>query len=251
MTAPIAVQLYTVREALAQDFIGTIGKIADMGYAGVETAGNYGGSPEAGAALFRELGLQIAGSHIGLPIGDDKNKILDTIAALGGKTLVCPWLPPENFQTLEGIQAVCDRINEADAHARARGMRLGYHNHDFEFAPLPDGSRPYDHMRRLLAPTVFFEVDTYWVQTAGGDPAAVVRELGERAPLLHIKDGPAVRGEPMTAVGEGVINVPPIVEAGTAAEWLIVELDQCATDMIEAVEKSIQYLTSKGLGRGR
>jgi hypothetical protein len=75
--------------------------------------------------------------------------------------------------------------------------------------------------------------------------------MGDNAPLLHIKDGPAVRGDPMTALGEGVIDIPSVVEAGAGAtEWLIVELDECATDMLTALEKSYRYLVDKGLGRG-
>jgi hypothetical protein len=69
--------------------------------------------------------------------------------------------------------------------------------------------------------------------------------------LLHIKDGPAVRGEPMVAVGDGVLDVPSIIQAGAGStQWLIVELDACATDMMEAVEKSYDYLVGKGLARG-
>ena len=83
------------------------------------------------------------------------------------------------------------------------------------------------------------------------DPAKVVKELGPRAPLLHIKDGPAVKDEPQVAVGDGVLDFPRIVQAAEGAvEWLIVELDHCGTDMMEAVEKSYQYLVKGGLARG-
>ena len=76
-------------------------------------------------------------------------------------------------------------------------------------------------------------------------------ELGKRAPLLHIKDGPCVKGQPMTAVGDGKVDVPAVAKAGAAtAEWMIVELDSCATDMMAAVKKSYDYLTGKGFARG-
>ncbi|MCK5328239.1 MAG: sugar phosphate isomerase/epimerase, partial [Candidatus Latescibacteria bacterium] len=79
----------------------------------------------------------------------------------------------------------------------------------------------------------------------------VVRELGVRAPLLHIKDGPCTKEAPMTAVGEGVVDFRSIVEAaGETAEWMIVELDRCATDMMEAVATSYTYLIEEGLARG-
>ena len=106
-------------------------------------------------------------------------------------------------------------------------------------------------MLENLDPAVFFQIDTYWVQTAGLDPARVVKELGRRAPLLHIKDGPAVKGEPHVAAGDGVMDFPDIVQAaGDAAKWLIIELDDCATDMMTAVEKSYRYLAGKGLAYG-
>lgn len=252
MTPPISLQLYTVRDALANDYEGTIRRVAALGYAGVETAGNYNGEPEKALGLFRELGLTVSGGHFSLPLGDDKNKILDTAAALETNTLICPWLDPGLFKSADSIKQVCDMLNEANENAQARGMRLGYHNHWFEFERLPDGSLPHEHMRRLCSPSIFFELDTYWIKTAGEDPAAVVTELGSRAPLLHIKDGPAKQGEPMLAVGEGVVDVPAVINAGGSnTEWLIVELDQCATDMLTAVEKSINYLKNKGLGRGK
>jgi sugar phosphate isomerase/epimerase len=106
-------------------------------------------------------------------------------------------------------------------------------------------------MLDCLDPAIFFEVDTYWVQTAGLDPATVLEELGRRAVLLHIKDGPAVKGEPQVAVGEGLLDFPGIVQAAdSTAEWLIVELDDCATPMLGAVERSYRYLVGEGLAHG-
>jgi sugar phosphate isomerase/epimerase len=74
------------------------------------------------------------------------------------------------------------------------------------------------------------------------DPVSVIKELGKRAPLLHIKDGPCEQGKPMTAVGKGKMDFPPILKVANFAEWLIVELDSCATDMLEAVKESLTYL---------
>lgn len=106
-------------------------------------------------------------------------------------------------------------------------------------------------MLELLDPAIFFEVDVYWVKTAGLDPAKVLTEIGERSPLLHIKDGPARQGLPMVAVGEGSLEIPKIIAAKeTETEWLIVELDECATDMLDAVRASYLYLTENGLGYG-
>ena len=250
MTTPIALQLYTLRDLLAQDYEGTVRKVADMGYVGVETANLFGDSPASAAKLFGELGLAVTSAHSPLPLGDNKQEVIDTMRALNCKRLILPWQQPELFQSLDGIKKVGDLLNEASAVAKANGFQVGYHNHWFELEPL-ENRIPIDVMLEYLDPDVFLEVDVYWVQTAGQDPVQVIRRLGSRAPLLHIKDGPCQIEEPMTALGEGVVDIPGVVAAGAAStEWLIVELDRCATDMLEAVRKSYQYLVGKGLARG-
>ena len=251
MSAPIALQLYSLRELLNADYATGIRKVAEIGYAGVETAGFPGTTPQAAAKLFGELGLTVCSAHSPLPLGDKQAQALDMMAALGCERLICAWWPPEQLKTTDSIQRVCDQLNEGSAVARANGLSLGYHNHWAECEVI-EGRRAYEIMLDFLSPEVFFEVDTYWAKTAGVDPAAMVRQLGGRAPLLHIKDGPCVMDAPMTAVGDGIVDVPGIVAAGAGtADWLIVELDRCATDMLEAVTKSYRYMIGKGLAHGR
>ena len=250
MTSPIALQLYTLRDQLAQDYEGTIRTVADMGYIGVETANMFGDSPASAAKLFRELGLTVTSAHSSLPLGDQKQEVIDTMGALNCKRLILPWQPLELFQSLDGIKRVCDSLNEASAIAKANGLQVGYHNHWFEFQPV-ENRIPVDVMLEHLDPDVFLEIDVYWVQTAGQNPVETVRRFGSRAPLLHIKDGPCEIEAPMTALGEGLVDIPGVVTAGTeATEWLIVELDRCATDMLEAVSKSYRYLIDRGLAHG-
>ena len=142
------------------------------------------------------------------------------------------------------MKALAETFNQAAAVAAENGMKFSIHNHEFEYA-IVDGVPAIYTLKEYLDPTVYFQVDTYWVQVAGQDPLTVVADYGERAPLLHIKDGPATKDADMTALGEGVIDVPGIIKAGEPhTEWLIVELDRCATDMLEALEKSYQYLAS-------
>jgi sugar phosphate isomerase/epimerase len=271
MPVPVALQIYTVRDSVAADFEGVVRKVAEIGYAGLEL-GVKGTMDDRAARLYRELGLEIPSTHGPLPLGEEKNEVLDTMARLGCKRL---GTGPggDDCRTVDRLKAYCDRVNEGWAVAKANGLSLHIHNHWWEFLPL-EGSTAHQRMRELLAPEICFQVDTYWVQTGGGDPAMVVRELGARAPLLHIKDGPRltlpagtgadyesrhaamrkVWGESpgMTAVGEGTLDFPGIVAAGTGkTEWLIVEMDKCPTDMMEAVRKSYDYLTGKGLARGR
>ena len=185
-----------------------------------------------------------------MPIGDQKAQVLSAMAAIGS-TRIISGKGPDDFGTLEQIKRTCDLFNEAAAVARANGMTFGIHNHWWEYTPI-EGQYPYQAMLDLLDPDIFFEVDTYWVQTAGVDVIAVIQELGERAPLLHIKDGPCDKAEPMTAVGDGVMNFPAIVKAaGEVPQWLIVEQDRTAGDMMVDVQRSVTYLVQQGLGRGK
>lgn len=251
MTAPIALQLYTVREALAKDFPGVIKKIASIGYVGVELIFNLPGTTISEAAqLFDELGLQVPSAHVPLPIGDNKTKVLDYMAAFGCQRIISPGQGADSLATVARVRQTCDLFNEAHAVAAENGMEFGVHNHQREFQQIK-GRYIYHIMLEHLDPAIFFQLDTYWAQTAGVDPVSVIKELGPRVPLLHIKDGPAVSDEPQVAIGEGVMDFPSIVHAaGDTAEWLIVELDWCAIDMLEAAEKSYHYLVGQGLARG-
>jgi sugar phosphate isomerase/epimerase len=245
MTLSPALQLYTVRDQLQADFAGTIRKVASYGYQLVETAGFPNTTPQAAKALFDELGLTVVSSHSGLPLGDDKNSVLETLATVNSPYLICPWLDPAiYFSSVDGIKAACEMLNEGNAVLQSAGRKLAYHNHWFE-GEILEGKPAYQWMLDYLEPSVCFEVDTYWMQVAGLDPAEVVRGLGARAALIHLKDGPANgREAAMTAVGQGKVDIPAILQA-SQAEYHIVEIDRCDTDMLQAVHDSYVYL--KGL----
>ena len=247
MTLPIALQTYTVREHLGRDFEGTIRRVAAMGYGALETTFEIPGTTWSKAAsLFRELDLRVPCAHVPLPLGKNEGPVLDYAHQMGLSYLVTQH-GPNDFKRIDQIRRICDQHSQAAAVAVQHGLGLAYHNHWWEFQ-MVEGRLAFDVMLEHLDPAVGFEVDTYWVQTAGHDPAAVVQRLGDRAPLLHIKDGPATVEDPMVALGQGVLDVRAIVAAVSGAQWLIVELDRCATDMLVAVEQSYRYLVQEGLG---
>jgi sugar phosphate isomerase/epimerase len=253
MAAPIALQLYTLREAAKDGYEVVVRRVAEIGYVGVEPAGFPGSSVTAAAKLYQELGLQVPSIHAKFPAGADKNEALDTAQALGAKRIISGIGRGDKWDTLDKIKANCDLINEAAANAAERGMTVGYHNHWWEFDTVVNGRPAYEYMLEMLTPNVFFQIDTYWVKVGGHDVVSVLKQVGSRAPLLHIKDGPANSPEAdMVAVGSGVMDWPAIMAASAStAEWHIVELDRCATDMFTAVADSYKYLVGKGLSRGK
>ena len=251
MLSPIALQLYTVRQAMSVDPESVLKRVAEIGYVGVEAGLTDGAGEPATARLATSLGLQVPSVLTNFPIDDKKIAAMDEVVALGCKYVGISWSPPEQLQTIESIKVLSDKLNEFDAIARQRGLTAIYHNHWAECEPMQDGRIPLDLLFEYTNPTLQFELDVYWAQTGGANPTEIVRQGRARIPILHIKDGPAVRGQPMVAAGEGAVDIPGIIKAGEeTTKWLIVELDECATDMMEAVEKSYRYLVEKGLGRG-
>lgn len=251
MTTPLAVQLYTLRDALESDFTGTVTKVAEMGYIAVEPFHGMPASPQEAKKLFDDLGLKVTSAHLMLPVGEEKDAYLEAASVYGIDTYVVPFLPPDNFGTIDSIKGLCEQLNQAQETVKQQDLALAYHNHWWELETV-EGQVALDVMLDNLDSSILFELDTYWAQTGGANVVDVVTKLGKRAPLLHIKDGPATSfEEPMVAVGEGVMNFHDIIGAsGDNVKYLVVELDQCATDMLTAVEKSYQYLVKEGLGHG-
>lgn len=246
----ISVQLYSLRNRAAQDFLGVLKDVAAMGYAGVETAGLHGHAPAELKKVIDDLGLQVSSAHAGLPTRDSINEIEDTAKTLGYIDIVSGF-GPADFKTMDGIRAAAEKFEAGAQLAKERGLRLSYHNHYWEF-DVVDGR--YGHSWFFdLAPSVFSQLDTYWASNFGVvDVPLVVSYYKDTLPLLHIKDGPLVRDQPHTAVGQGKMNFPEILmAAGDVTEWLIVELDDCATDMTQAVKESYQYLANCKLAQGR
>lgn len=238
MAPKIALQLYTVRKKTETDFEGIVRKIAAMGYQGVETAGFGNSNPEKASKLFKELGLTVVGAHSGFPVGDDKNAILDTTQVLNCNNVVVAAIGPDTTKDMDSIKKLVAKINESAANARERGLGFAIHNHWWEYLPV-DGKLAVDHMLDLMDKQVLLELDTYWIKTAGQDPAARVAMMGSRSPFLHIKDGPCEKNVPQTIIGEGIMDFAAIRKAGgTNTEWWIMEADEVVGDELAAVDKS-------------
>lgn len=256
MPPPIAVQLYTLREQAGADPAAVLQRLGAKGFVGVESAGLYGLAPGAFAELLANAGLELASAHVGIDdrAGDWTARWaadLDAHRAAGATTVVIPALLPDRFANRESIALAAELVNTAAGLARDRDLTLAYHNHFWELREL-DGQPALLHFFAEVDPAVAAEIDIYWAQVGGVDPTALVRDLRPRVRLLHVKDGPADRPESdMVAVGDGAVRVREVLEAGVDVEWHIVELDRCATDMFEAVERSFDHLVGEELSWGR
>jgi len=248
---PVSLQLYTLREASGKDFPAVIRAVSGIGYAGVEPAGFYGLKPRELRKLVEDQGMRVSSNHGPWSSPENFAQIIDTAGELGVQ-LVSSGFGPEAFADMAAIRATAEKVNLMDERLRAAGLTLFLHNHWWEF-DLIDGRLKYDVFAEL-APTVAFEIDTYWAANFGAvDPAAVVKRHAKRAPLLHIKDGPLLKDQPMVAVGSGKMDFRKLIGAADpkVLQWLVVELDECATDMLQAVRASHDWLVGNGLASGR
>lgn len=247
MTAnPTALQLYTVREQLATGRAGVLARVAALGYGAVEPFGILN-DPDGLRADMDAAGLFACSVHA-LPVGDEAEAVVRAARTLGADTVIVPHLPPPRFADAEGVRGVAAELNQASARLGGEGLRLGYHNHDFELSSLVGGVPALEVLADQLDDAVLLEVDTYWAAVGGQDVPALLGRLGDRVRYLHVKDGPVVdREDFMTAVGTGRMPVTEILAASPSATWHVVELDRCATDMMAAVGDSLAWLTAQGL----
>jgi sugar phosphate isomerase/epimerase len=244
MSQPLSVQLYTVRDALAEDRDAVLRRLSRIGYRAVEHF-QPTEDPEGFRRLADELGLSVSSVHAMDLLGDAPEAVLDAVEILGTDLVVVPaGIPQEDFGTADGIARAAETLNALAERVNARGMRLGYHNHWWEFEQHLDGRHGLEVLADQLDPSVFLEVDTYWAAIGGADVPAVLRRLGDRVLALHVKDGPLRKEEPNTAVGQGSVDVPTLLATAPDA-WRIVELDACATDVFQALADSHAYLTER------
>ncbi len=248
---PISVQLYSLREASEQDFDGVLEALAETGYAGVEPFNLFGKTPRDFRAQVEGLGMQVSSSHTPWANRAPMDEVVETLGELGLARAIGGFAP-DDFTDLDAVSRTAETCQQLIDGLGPQGIELAIHNHWWEFELL-DG-RPAMHHLAEQVPALRFELDTYWAANFGAcDPAAELARISNRAPLLHIKDGPLEPKQPHVAVGHGKVDVPGIIAAAdpTVLEWLVVELDACATDMLTAVRASYDYLTGEGLAAGR
>lgn len=248
-TPPLGLQLYTLREALAADYDGTLARIAEIGFTIVEPFDLVNHADRLRTGLSAH-GLEARSAHLNfLREGTDLPGAFGTAAELGIPTVIEPFVDPARWTDADDIRRTADALNAAAPIAAEHGIRIGYHNHWFELGAVDvDGSGRSTGIEIFAAeldPAVVLELDTYWAAAGGQDVPALLGRLGDRVRFLHVKDGP-IEPDPATqvAVGEGRMPVWDILAAAPQVEVGVVELDDFAGDMWTAVEGSYRYLTT-------
>lgn len=251
----IYVQLYSVRSDINRDFKGTVAKVAEAGYTGIEAANYangkfYGLTPEAFKKEIEATGMKVLSSHTGKALDGDIAKTnwdevwkwwdtaIEAHKVAGMKYIVTASMPKP--KTLADLKAYCDYFNKIGEKCNAAGLRFGYHNHNFEFSEI-EGKMVYDYMLENTDPTqVFFEMDVYWTVKGGQSPVDYFNKYPGRFELLHIKDNKELGQSGMVGFDAIFKNLD---KAGT--KYLIVEVEQYNYAPLESVKRSLDYLLNQ------
>jgi sugar phosphate isomerase/epimerase len=256
----VALQMFTLRHDAKADYVGTLRQVAAAGYNAIETAFGTGGlSASELRRVLDDLGLRIIASHV------DSGRLrsaldaeIDFNLAVGNRDLLCAELPREDRASEAAFHRWAADLQAIAERCRARGARLSYHSHAFEFRRFG----AVNGLEILLgeAPALDWEPDIYWLTFAGVDPAAWIGRYSSRSRLLHLKD---MKDEPLppdpieantadlaaylsAALGDGTLDPAPAIAAATSAEWLIVEQDFSTRPMLEDIARSRRYLKDRG-----
>ncbi len=274
-TLPVGIQVYGLRDMLEdtpERFGEVMRQVKDMGYQGVELAGLYGLAPQEVKRILDEVGLVPISAHV--PLADmmaDLDKVISDYKLIGVKFLVVPYLPEEYRPLTDGYETVLAEMKRIGSAAAANGMTLLYHNHDFEFVTMPDGTFGFDDIyKQVPADALKAEPDTCWIKVAGQNPAGYVKKYAGRCPIVHLKDF-IKEGQPKNLykligieteeqeedtgifefrpVGFGQQLWEPILEASleASAQWVVVEQDEhYDIPSLEAARRSREYLKILG-----
>lgn len=246
---PVALQLYSVREECAKDFVGTIRAVAEMGYEGVEFAGYYGKDAGELKAILDGVGLKVAGTHIGINtlLGDELRKTIEFNAILGNKFLIVPGLPEEYRNSKAAWLRTAKMMNEISEKVKPHGMRVGYHNHAVEFQPM-EGATPWDIFFGATNEDVVMQLDIGNAMHGGGDCVSILERYPGRAITIHLKPYHSQKGfRPL--IGEDEVpweDIFRLCETIGGTEWYIVEYESDAYPPLEAVARCLDAIRAMG-----
>ncbi len=263
MALPVAIQLFSIRDAMQADVRTALEKVKTMGYDGVEFAGLYGYTPLEMKAMCEEIGLVPISAHVSFAEMLKNPAIIDDYVAIGCEYItmpnlgdVRPWHDNYLTEAVPNVKKVGEMVNKA-------GKRLLYHNHAYELLKVNGGFGLDLLYRSVPAELLGTQFDTCWVSVGGGDPVDFLKRYSGRSPVVHLKDYVGSRTEEeirgvkdpnstfeLRPVGSGVQNFPEIIktaeECGT--KWFVVEQDDPSMGLtsMQCAQKSREYLKSIG-----
>jgi len=239
---PIGVQLYSVRHELAEDFEGTIARLADMGYEGVEFADYFGLTGSEIKTILDRHNLECCGSHVMLDVlqGDNFEETVEFNKAMGNRYFIIRWIPEEERDSRESFMNTISEYNQIAERLEEHGMRLGYHNHDYIFETF-NGDYLWDILAENTDERFILQLDTGHAALMGKDPAELIHRHPGRTASIHAKAYSEANEE--AVIGEDELDWAGIIEASESVggiEWYILEYEIEGVPPLEALDASIR-----------
>lgn len=238
---PFAIQLYSVRDYWSNDPLSTYKALKSAGYDYVELFGVGPSNAVEHKKMLNEARLAPMCAHIDYEtLTSNVEGTIEAARVLDVQYVVMPWLDVKKRSEWE---TAAERLDAIGFQFRRAGLSLGYHNHEHEFRDC-DGRTPFEIVTGTSPDNVFIELDAYWAETGGADPYALIEALGQRCPLLHLKDRPASGTVPFTEIGKGTTDWPRLFKTARRAgvRWLIVEQDESEGDSLESAATSAEFM---------
>ena len=246
---PIALQLYSIREACQNDLPGTLKAVADMGYEGVDFAGYYGYDAPTIRTMLDDLGLGVAGCHTGLDtlLDDQLAKTVEFNRILGNKYLVVPGLAEKYRDSAAAWLATAGIFNAIAEKLAPHSMITGYHNHFIEFVPYDNGQTGWDILFSNTGPGVVMQIDLGNALHGGADPIEVLRRFPKRAITVHLKE--YAHDKDKVLIGDGDVDWQTafdVVESQGVTDWYSVEQENYPYPPLESAKRSLDALKAMG-----
>lgn len=248
----LAAQMYTLREFCQSppDIARTCAKVRKLGFEAIQVSAFGPIAPKELAKILSNEGLTCCATHVGFErLRDQPQQVAEEHQLWGCRHTAVP-VTPEPYRSAGRYGDFGQELNRLAKTLQPLGLAVSYHNHSFELRKF-NGRTGLEMLYASAEPRlVNAEIDTYWIQHGGGDPAAWITRLGPRQPLVHLKDmvmGP--ESQLMAEVGEGNLNWPAILQAAQQAQvqWYIIEQDVCQRDPFESLKISFENLRRMGI----
>lgn len=238
----IGLQLYTVRDEAEKDFLGTLEKVAEMGYKCVEFAGFYNTPARELKKVLDRFSLIPVASHEGVELlKDNLDHVIEYNKEIGTGAIICPWAKIGSY---DDIAEIAELMNTIAPKIKKAGMKVGYHNHSDEFK-IFNGEYGLDLLMKLTEKSgVFPEIDAFWVEYSGVDAVSYISKYKNRCEMIHLKDMKQRGSAESAEIGNGILDIKGLIKNSLefGVKYFLVEQDTTDKPSLEAVKISIQNL---------